>query len=173
MSTPQSPIDEFLVEARAFLDAHAKPIDHDQPSRWGEGSDRLATYAPRSETEEAERVRAAKDFKAREFDAGLGWITGPTAYGGRELTADHERAYRELRATYDVPSLSLFGISLGMVAPTFYAYGTDIVRERYVRRLYRGELVGCQLFSEPVAGSDLAGLITRADRFDDEWRING
>jgi alkylation response protein AidB-like acyl-CoA dehydrogenase len=173
MSTPQSPIDEFLVEARAFLDAHAKPIDHDQPSRWGEGSDRLATYAPRSETEEAERVRAAKDFKAREFDAGLGWITGPTAYGGRELTADHERAYRELRATYDVPSLSLFGISLGMVAPTFHAHGTDIVRERYVRRLYRGELVGCQLFSEPVAGSDLAGLITRADRFDDEWRING
>jgi alkylation response protein AidB-like acyl-CoA dehydrogenase len=173
MTEPALSIRAMLDEARSFLDANAKVVDRTQPSRWGEGDDRLATYAPRTEAEEAERVRAAKDFKMREFDAGFGWITGPAAYGGRELTADHERAYRELRAEYDVPSLSLYGISLGMVAPTFHAHGSDTVRSRYVRRLYRGELVGCQLFSEPVAGSDLAGLITRAERFDDEWRING
>jgi alkylation response protein AidB-like acyl-CoA dehydrogenase len=173
MTTASLSIDAFLAEARSFLDSNAKPVDRTRPARWGEGTDRLASYAPRTDEEEAERVRAAKDFKAREFDAGLGWITGPSEYGGRELSADHERAYRELRATYDVPSLGLFGISLGMVAPTFHAHGTGVVRERYVRRLYRGELVGCQLFSEPVAGSDLAGLITRAERDGGEWRVNG
>jgi alkylation response protein AidB-like acyl-CoA dehydrogenase len=173
MTSVDLTVDEFLAEARDFLDANAKPIDRTQAARWGDGDDRLASYAPHTEAEERERVRAAKDFKAREFDAGFGWITGPVEYGGRELSVEHERAYREVRAGYDVPNLGLFTISLGMVAPTFHAHGSDLVRERYVRRLYRGELVGCQLFSEPAAGSDLAGLITRAARDGDAWRVNG
>jgi acyl-CoA dehydrogenase len=66
-----------------------------------------------------------------------------------------------------------FGIGLGMVAPTILAHATDTVKERYLRALYRGEIVACQLFSEPVAGSDLAGLQSRAERDGDEWVVNG
>ncbi len=60
-----------------------------------------------------------------------------------------------------------------MVAPTVLAHGTPEVRESYLRRLWRGDIVACQLFSEPGAGSDLASLQTRAVRDGDEWVING
>jgi alkylation response protein AidB-like acyl-CoA dehydrogenase len=64
-------------------------------------------------------------------------------------------------------------ISLGMVAPTLLVHGTEPVKEAYLRKLYRGELIGCQLFSEPGAGSDLAAVSTRAVRDGDEWVVNG
>ena len=66
-----------------------------------------------------------------------------------------------------------FGIGLGMVAPTILAHATDPVKDAYLRKLYRGDVVACQLFSEPAAGSDLAGLQSRAVRDGDEWVING
>jgi alkylation response protein AidB-like acyl-CoA dehydrogenase len=59
------------------------------------------------------------------------------------------------------------------VAPTILAHGSDHARERYLRALHRGDIVACQLFSEPGAGSDLASLQTRADRDGDEWVLNG
>ena len=68
---------------------------------------------------------------------------------------------------------SFFGIGLGMVAPTILAHATDTAKDLYLRRLYRGELVACQLFSEPGAGSDLASLQTKAERDGDEWLITG
>jgi alkylation response protein AidB-like acyl-CoA dehydrogenase len=78
-----------------------------------------------------------------------------------------------LHARYDTAPMTPFGIGLGMVAPTILAHATDPVKDRYLRALYRGEFVACQLFSEPVAGSDLAGLQTRAERDGDEWVVNG
>ncbi len=60
-----------------------------------------------------------------------------------------------------------------MVAPTILAHAIDEVRERYLRHLYRGDIVGCQLFSEPSAGSDLAGIQSRAVRDGDEWVVTG
>ena len=60
-----------------------------------------------------------------------------------------------------------------MVAPTILAHATEEVKERYLRPMYRGDIVACQLFSEPGAGSDLAGLQTRAVRDGDEWVVNG
>ena len=60
-----------------------------------------------------------------------------------------------------------------MVAPTILAHAIPEVRERYLRPLWRGEIIGCQLFSEPVAGSDLAGIQTKAERDGDEWILTG
>jgi alkylation response protein AidB-like acyl-CoA dehydrogenase len=165
-------LDDFAAEGKSFLDANAEPRA-EQKFVWGEGSDRVGILDEKTPEEEAEEVRAAKDWKAREFDAGFGWITGPVEYGGRDLTAGYERAYGELKANYATPSLQPFAVGLGMVAPTILAHAIPEVKERYLRSLYRGDLVACQLFSEPVAGSDLAGIQTKAVRDGDEWVVNG
>ncbi|MCU1358686.1 MAG: acyl-CoA dehydrogenase, partial [Acidimicrobiales bacterium] len=73
---------------------------------------------------------------------------------------------------YAVPDQGFFGIGFGMVAPTMLAHGQPEVTA-YLDRMYSGELVGCQLFSEPGAGSDLAGLQTKAERDGDEWVVTG
>jgi acyl-CoA dehydrogenase len=89
------------------------------------------------------------------------------------LPASYDRLYRSIEARFATPNVSCFGIGLGMVAPTILAHATDPVKDAYLRSLWRGEIIACQLFSEPAAGSDLAGLQTRADRDGDEWLVNG
>jgi alkylation response protein AidB-like acyl-CoA dehydrogenase len=167
-------IDEgaFRSQALAFLDANAKPR-RDERQAWGEGSDRVALFSEKTPEQERAEVNEAKAWRIAFFDAGFGWITGPARYGGRELPASYERLWQGLQAGYDVPSGARFGIGLGMVAPTILAHGTDTAKDRYLRALYRAEIVACQLFSEPAAGSDLAGLQTAAVRDGDEWVING
>src|SRR5206468_12560687 len=107
------------------------------------------------------------------FDAGFGWLTGPQRYGGRELPAEFDRRWQVAQGRYDLPPATVFTIGLGMVAPTILAHGSEAVRDRYLRALYRGDVLACQLFSEPGAGSDLASLQTSAERDGDVWIING
>src|SRR4029077_15206420 len=78
-----------------------------------------------------------------------------------------------IEGRYEIPDMSFFGIGLGMVAPTILAHAQPQVRDKYLAKMYRGDIVGCQLFSEPGAGSDLASLQTRAVRDGDEWLITG
>jgi alkylation response protein AidB-like acyl-CoA dehydrogenase len=163
---------DFRAEARAFLDANAERRV-EETFEWGKGSDQVGLLEEKSAEQEADEVAAAKKWKATEFDAGFGWITGPEEYGGRALPADYERAYRELVVDYVIPSQSMFGIGLGMVAPTILAHAIPEVKDRYLTAMYRGDLVGCQLFSEPIAGSDLAGIQTKAVRDGDEWLLTG
>jgi alkylation response protein AidB-like acyl-CoA dehydrogenase len=73
---------------------------------------------------------------------------------------------------YDVPPY-MFGIGQGMLGPTIMAHGTDAQKERYIEPLLRADEVWCQLFSEPAAGSDLAGLRTSAVMDGDDWIVNG
>src|SRR5207249_6259033 len=105
-----------------------------------------------------------KQWRRLKYDAGFGWITGPEEYGGRNLSQAHERLWNSLEAAYEVPSQGPFGIGLGMIAPTVLAHAIPEVKDKYLPGLYRGDIVACQLFSEPGAGSDLAGLSTRAVR---------
>jgi alkylation response protein AidB-like acyl-CoA dehydrogenase len=163
---------EFRTTARAFLDANAERRV-EEAFEWGKGSDQVSLLEEKSAEQEAREVVAAKEWKAKEFDAGFGWITGPEEFGGAALPAPYERAYREITPEYAIPSQGVFGIGLGMVAPTILAHATPEVKERYLRAMYRGDLVGCQLFSEPVAGSDLAGIQTKAERDGDEWIVTG
>ena len=72
-----------------------------------------------------------------------------------------------------MPNQSFFTIGLGMVAPTILAHGSELAKDAYLKAMYRGDIVGCQLFSEPGAGSDLASLQTRAERDGEEWVITG
>ncbi|MET0738941.1 MAG: acyl-CoA dehydrogenase family protein [Acidimicrobiales bacterium] len=169
-------LDEFRDEVTAFLDANAErraEVKGDQKFVWGEGDDDVAILEETSREQELADLAEAKVWKAKRYDAGFGWITGPTRYGGRELPVAYDRAYASLEGSYQIPSQSHFGIGLGMVAPTILAHATEKVKDLYLAKLYRGDLVASQLFSEPGAGSDLAGLQTKAVKDGDEWIVNG
>ena len=171
----QPTIEEFEAECRAFLDANAKPKrdEGDKKFVWGEGDDDVAMFEEVDRDQELRDLAAAKAWRAKRYDAGLGYITGAKEYGGRELPGAYDRLYSALEGQYEVPGQSFFGIGLGMVAPTIKDHAQDHVKAKYLPAMYRADLVGCQLFSEPGAGSDLAGLQTKAERDGDEWIITG
>ncbi|MFR9804125.1 acyl-CoA dehydrogenase family protein [Pseudonocardia sp. RS010] len=162
-------LEEFCTEAKAFLEATARPRAGGGVPPWGEGDDRVSLFRGATAAE-AEQARA---WRRQTFDAGFGWITGPVEWGGRGLPGRYEKAYLALERAYEVPSRSPLGVSLGMVGPTLNAFGSDEAKTRWLKALYRGDSVGCQLFSEPGAGSDLAAVSTRAARDGDEWVVSG
>ena len=118
-------------------------------------------------------VAVAKVWQKRKYEAGYVGITWPKAVGGQARSAMEAIIFNQEEAKHDTPT-GLYAIGLGMCIPTVFthALNPDIV-ERYVPMAMRGDEVWCQLFSEPSAGSDLAGIRTRAERDGDEWIING
>ncbi|CAL9638715.1 acyl-CoA dehydrogenase family protein [Streptomyces sp. enrichment culture] len=115
------------------------------------------------------------EFLRARFDAGLAWVHYPEGLGGlgapRSLQGVVDAELKAAGAPDNDPRR--IGIGLGMAAPTILTYGTEEQKRRYLRPLWTGEEVWCQLFSEPGAGSDLAALGTRAVREGDEWVVNG
>lgn len=113
-------------------------------------------------------------FLGAQFDRGLAWAHFPRGDGG--LGASPSEQLYCLRRLSRLGAPSAVGrnvIGYGMVAPTIVIHGTDEQRKRFLRPLFTGEEIWCQLFSEPGAGSDVATLGTRADRDGDEWVLNG
>jgi len=167
-------LEQFESDARAFLDAHASlRRETSEEQAWGEGSDSVSLLPERTPEQDLEDLARARAWAQTVFDAGFGWISGPPAYGGRGLPREYERLYGTLASRYELPSLGVYGIGLGMVAPTILDHGTEEVKQAYLRSMYRGDIVACQLFSEPSSGSDLASLQTRAVRDGDEWIVTG
>ena len=164
-------IEQFEKEALAFLESNAERRPVEKAFVWGEGSDNF--YREKDRAQEAANAEEGKLWRQKKFDAGFGWITGPEAYGGRQLPPAYDRLYNQLEATFRVPDQSAFAISLGMVTPTILDHGSQTARDLYVRKLWRGEMIASQLFSEPGAGSDLASLTTKAVKDGDEWVITG
>ena len=109
-----------------------------------------------------ERSRA---YLAGRFDAGLGAIDYPVADGGRGLDRRYVEVFRaESADRITSEGTSGFGIGIDMCLPTIRDHGSRALRARFLRPGLRGDEVWCQLYSEPGAGSDLAGLTTRAVR---------
>ncbi|MFJ2556055.1 MULTISPECIES: acyl-CoA dehydrogenase family protein [unclassified Streptomyces] len=106
------------------------------------------------------------DFLRARFDAGLAWVHYPAGLGGLGAPRSLQAVVDAELAAADAPDNDprRIGIGLGMAAPTILRYGTRAQQERFLRPLWVGEEVWCQLFSEPGAGSDLAALGTRAVR---------
>jgi alkylation response protein AidB-like acyl-CoA dehydrogenase len=115
------------------------------------------------------------DFLRARFDAGLAWVHFPEGLGGlgapRALQSVVDAELEAAGAPDNDPRR--IGIGLGMAAPTILHFGTDEQKQRFLRPLWTGEEVWCQLFSEPGAGSDLAALGTRAVRDGDDWVVTG
>ena len=166
-------VEELIKEARAFLDSNAELKKEAAAFQWGVGPDDLPGVGQFSRTPDSPETLAAKQWAARRFDAGFGWIDGPTEFGGRGLTSEHAKAYYQLETRYELPDMGLLSIAVGFIAPTILTHGTPEMRHKFLPAMYRGDLIVCQLFSEPNAGSDLAAARTIAVRDGDEWIING
>ena len=139
------------------------------------GLDALVTrrLAELLENHSPDRVPPADFFGAR-YDSGLAWTHYPPGSGGLGGTPRHHRLVEEKLRGIDSPDpFPGNPIGIGMVAPTIAFHGTELQRKEHLRSIYTGEMVWCQLFSEPGAGSDLAGLATRAQRVGESWRIDG
>ena len=147
---------EFRVEARSFLEKHLKPKDANSPRR------------PTGE----DFLKRAKEWQKTKAEGGFAQITWPKEWGGRGGTAMQQVIWNQEESKFDAPT-GPFTIGLGMCVPTVIAFGSDEHKKRYVEKALRGEEIWCQLFSEPAAGSDVAGVKTRAIKDGDEWVING
>jgi alkylation response protein AidB-like acyl-CoA dehydrogenase len=115
------------------------------------------------------------EFLRARFDAGLAWVHYPVGLGGLDLPRRLQQVVDADLAEAGAPDNDprRIGIGLGMAAPTILAYGTPEQHRRYLRPLWTGAEVWCQLFSEPGAGSDLAALGTRAVRDGEDWVVTG
>ncbi len=147
----------FRAEARAFLDANLEP----------KGARPL-----RQRISGEEFMALAKDWQAKKADAGFAQITWPKDMGGRGGTPIEQVIWNQEESRFDAPT-GPFTIGLGMCIPTVIAFGSDAHKARYVHTALRGEEIWCQLFSEPAAGSDVAGVKTRAVKQGNHWVVNG
>ena len=112
-------------------------------------------------------------FLRARFDAGLAWVWFPEGLGGLGISRDLQQVVEQELAGTPQLNGGVQGIGLGMAAPTILAFGTEEQKRRFLRPLWTGEEIWCQLFSEPGAGSDLATLGTRAVRDGEEWVVDG
>lgn len=143
----------YRVRAVAFLDAHAAVL-------------------PQAIGTEAERLAAARRWQAIKAENGYACITWPREWGGAGGTAMEQVIFRQEEGKRGVPP-AFFGIGLGLCVPTIIKYASPEQKAALVPPAVRGEEIWSQLFSEPAAGSDLAGVRTRAVRDGDDWIVNG
>jgi alkylation response protein AidB-like acyl-CoA dehydrogenase len=166
-------LEAFRSEARAWLEANAE-LRQVEDTVWGVGSDSVAVFQDRDEEEEAAGVARACQWHRRKLADGWALFGWAPRYGGRGLPATYERAFAAEEADFDVPVVpEPLIITLSLVPPTIERFGTTEQKERFLPAFLSTDLLCCQLFSEPNAGSDLASLSCRAERSGDTWRVNG
>lgn len=175
--TPAPPADlaTFADEVEAFLVSQLSASSTNPAGPTAEGAPRLEIHGleRRGDAEVAAAVAAAIRWQAARFDAGLGWLTGPPRYGGRGLSTEYEDLYLAREASYGAPDTTPLNVGIKLVSSAVLAHGTDDQCQRVLPALHRGAVVGCQLFSEPDAGSDLASVRTTATRCVGGWALEG
>ncbi|MDB5445067.1 MAG: hypothetical protein JWQ97_384, partial [Phenylobacterium sp.] len=147
----------FRAEVRAWLTENAAEYREPPPVAW-------------DEDELVERARAWQQKKA---GAGYGAVSAPVNVGGRGLPAPYAQIFAAEQSRYHTPFYIGQSIGLSMAMAVIRKHGTPEQFERFMAPTVAGEVSWCQLFSEPGAGSDLAGVRTRAVRQGDGWVVNG
>lgn len=157
-------LDTFRTETRAWLEANCPaecrgPVESDEERVWG---GRNAVFATPAHKVWLERM-GARGWTAPEW---------PAEYGGGGLSREEAKVlHSEMRRIDAQTPLASFGV--WMLGPALLAFGTEEQKKRFLPEIVRGEIRWCQGYSEPGAGSDLAGLQTRADDRGDHWIVNG
>ena len=157
-------LDTFRAETRAWLEANCPaecrgPVENEEDRVWG---GRNAVYPTPAHKIWLDRM-GAKGWTAPEW---------PAEYGGGGLSREQAKVlHSEMRRIDAQPPLASFGV--WMLGPALLAFGTEAQKKRFLPEIVRGEIRWCQGYSEPGAGSDLAGLQTRAEDRGDHWIVNG
>ena len=157
-------LDTFRAETRAWLEANCPaecrgPVENEEDRVWG---GRNAVYPTPAHKVWLDRM-GAKGWTAPEW---------PTEYGGGGLSREQAKVlHSEMRRIDAQPPLASFGV--WMLGPALLAFGTEAQKKHFLPEIVRGEIRWCQGYSEPGAGSDLAGLQTRAEDRGDHWIVNG
>ncbi len=113
-------------------------------------------------------------FLGEQFDRGLAWVHFPEGHGGLGLTPKLQKQINERVYAEGAPNpMYRNPIGHGMTGPTVAVWGSEEQKSRYLRPLFTGEEIWCQLFSEPGSGSDFAGLSSTGVKDGDEWIVNG
>jgi len=175
-ATSAMSLDDFVAEARAWLDEHAERAESgsDEQLEWGTGEFSVAVFHALSEDEERALLERAKAWTGEKARRGYHAIDWEPEFGGLGLPAEYARAFSALERDYVMPAgHETHSVTVRLVAPTVRVFGTAEQRRELIPRLLSASELCCQLFSEPGAGSDLAGLACRATRDGDEWVING
>jgi len=157
---------DFEDEVRRWL------VDQGRPQRtrtaatsaWGQGSDDVSVFDDVSDEQQSARLAEVCAWQRTKFDAG--YVTG--------WPKNYQRRFHDIEAEFETPDAGeLPAVSTALIAPTIAALGTAEQRERFVAPLLRMDELACQLFSEPGAGSDLAGISTKAVRDGEHWVLTG
>lgn len=166
-------VQRWRGEVRAWL-ATVLPPRSDQVRIWGEGDPDLAIFRSLSHDDEVALLEKIRAYRRARFDAGYGALTLPVDVGGAGLSSVYSVAFTEEERAFEVPpSTEIISVTTGLVGAAVSVFGTADQRARFARPFLRTDQLCCQLFSEPGAGSDLAGLATRAVPDGDEWVVDG
>jgi alkylation response protein AidB-like acyl-CoA dehydrogenase len=160
---------QFEQESRAFIEAKLPELRWPTVPAEARPDRRLFGGGPNEDL----LMPVARRWRAAKFDAGFGWLTGPVEYGGAGLPPEYERLFSEIENEYDVPGEDIFWFGVESVAPALLAHGSNELKSELLGRIFRGDCIVCQLYSEPDAGSDLASLSTKAARVPSGWIVNG
>jgi alkylation response protein AidB-like acyl-CoA dehydrogenase len=159
----------WRAEAREWL-ASVLPRRPERP----EGPADYAVFQNITEEAERELLDKIRAYRQQRYDAGYGAIALSEELGGAGLSPRYVVAFTEEEQAFEAPpSTELISVTTGLVGPTIATFGTPEQRAKYARAFLRSDLLCCQLFSEPGAGSDLAAVATSAVRNDDGWLLDG
>ena len=156
-------LDGYRAEVREWLPANLERRDPSAP-----------TLLRGFDHKTVEGIAGQRAIQRKLFDGGYAGITWPAEYGGQGLTPAHERVFAEEARPYLTPDFGVAGgTTFGICARTMLAHASPEFLRRHIPRILAGEELWVQFFSEPGAGSDLAGVTTRATRDGDQWILNG
>jgi alkylation response protein AidB-like acyl-CoA dehydrogenase len=159
----------WRAEARGWLTS-VLPRRPDRP----EGPADYAVFQNITEEAERELLDKIRAYRQQRYDAGYGAIALSVELGGAGLSPRYVVAFTEEEQAFEAPqSTELISVTTGLVGPTIATFGTPEQRAKYARAFLRSDLLCCQLFSEPGAGSDLAAVATSAVKNDDGWLLDG
>lgn len=161
MSATDEELQEYRATAEAWLAEHL-------PERTGP----VLRAAHDTTPEQLAQERATQRMV---HEAGYLGITIPLEYGGQGLSGAHQRVWQEVSARYVLPAPGgiASAVTLGIILPTLLTHASEEQKRDWIPKMLRGDELWCQLLSEPSAGSDLAGILTRATRDGDSWVLNG